>query len=75
MPSFLKKYFHTKWLIPIFFYNEDQEENFVQRDFNFLKEPLNHNIDNNNIETKIDRNIDENQRASNNREITTHTQE
>jgi len=46
-------------------------ENFVQKDFDFLKEPLDHNIDNNNIETEIDMNIDENQRVSDNRDITT----
>jgi len=53
---FYEKIFPYKMAHNYAFDNQEQDENFIQRDFDFLKEPLDHNIDNNNIETKIDRN-------------------
>jgi len=72
----MKKIFPYKMTHNYAFDNQEQDENFVQRDFDFLKKPLDHNIENNNnIETEIDRNIYENKRVSDSREITTHNEE
>jgi len=55
MSSFMKKIFSYKMAHNYAFDNQEKDENIVQRDLDFLKKSLDHNIDNNNIETEIDR--------------------